>query len=133
VFRFRFSSLLAVHMVNDYAVTIARHCEPVAPFERPPSIFVTALPVLSHGRARKFVVLGVAFIGLLLVDDMQNCDAGSLVSSDFSCLSSSLSNSSGTFTPNPIHRSWFRALLVAGQRRQIEDTLASFPCIVSGR
>src|SRR3981189_3590926 len=47
----RLTVLLAVHIVDDDAVPVGRHGDPVLTLERPPSVLVAALPMLAHGRA----------------------------------------------------------------------------------
>ena len=66
--------LLAVNVMDEHAGAFRRHRHPLLPLERSPRVFVTALPVLTHGGAGKFVVPCVTFIRFLLVDDVQDHD-----------------------------------------------------------
>ncbi len=66
------SVLLAMDVVNQKTGGIANHfwCLKVWCLKGPPGILVPALPVLTHGCAGE-LVLGVAFVGLLLLDYMR--------------------------------------------------------------
>src|SRR5215510_13428262 len=72
------SILLAVNVVHEDARSRHRHRQPFRPLERALGILVAALPVLAHGRAGEFVVLGVPFVGLLLINDVQDRDLGQM-------------------------------------------------------
>src|SRR5580692_7287000 len=66
--------LLAVHVVDQDAGTGRRHDHPLLPLQRPARVFVAALPVLAHRGAGELVVLGMTFVGFLLINNVQNGD-----------------------------------------------------------
>src|SRR5262249_22316867 len=68
------SIILPMHIVDDDAGALGRHRQPLLVLERALGVLVAALPVLPHRCSRKLVVLGVALVGLLLVDQMQDRD-----------------------------------------------------------
>src|SRR5215470_17860569 len=68
------SIVLSMHVVHDDAGALGRHRQPLLLLERALGVLVAALPVLAHRGSRKLVILGVAFVGLLLVDQMQDRD-----------------------------------------------------------
>ena len=61
-------------VVDDDAGAVRRHREPVLAAQRALGVFVAALPMLAHRGAGEFVVLGVPFIGFLLIDQLQDRD-----------------------------------------------------------
>src|SRR5215470_2496208 len=68
------SVVLAVHVVDQDAGAFRRHRQPFATLERALRVLVAALPMLAHRRAGELVILGVTFVGLLLVDQVQDRD-----------------------------------------------------------
>src|SRR5438552_9705744 len=63
-----------MHVVNDDAHAFFRHFDPVAPLQRALGVLIAARPVLAHRGAREFVILGITFVSLLLVDQLQDGD-----------------------------------------------------------
>ena len=69
--------------MNEDARALGRHRQPVAPLQRTLGIFVATLPVLAHRSAGKIVVLGMALVSLLLIDQMQDRDVRQVVELGF--------------------------------------------------
>src|SRR5262249_40192628 len=68
--------VFAVYVVDHKACALFRHGQPVLALERALGVLVAALPVLVPRCAGEFVILGVALVGLLLIDQMQDRDVG---------------------------------------------------------
>ena len=63
-------------VVGDDAAAGRGDDEPVFVLQRALGVFVAALPMLAHRRAGEFEVLGVAFVRLLLIDQVQDRHLG---------------------------------------------------------
>src|SRR5215813_14176984 len=61
-------------VVHHNACAFNRHSQPLLLLERALGILVAALPMLAHGGARKFIILGMPLICFLLVDQLQYRD-----------------------------------------------------------
>lgn len=72
------SVVLAMHIVHDDADAVLRHLQPFAVLECPLGVLVAALPMLAHRGAGELVVLGMPFIGFLLIDQLEDGDLGQL-------------------------------------------------------
>jgi hypothetical protein len=59
-------------VVNDDAAF--RHLQPFVMFQRVLGVLVAALPMFAHRCAGEIMVLRVALIGLLLIDQVQDID-----------------------------------------------------------
>ena len=68
--------VLAVYVVDDDPDAMGRHRQPVLAAQRALCVFIAALPVLAHGGAGEFVVLGMPLIRLLLIDQVKDRDLG---------------------------------------------------------
>src|SRR5262249_32027078 len=60
----------AMDVMVDNACPRWRHFQPGTALQRALGVLVAALPMLAHRCAGELVILGVALIGLLLVDQM---------------------------------------------------------------
>ena len=128
-----------VDVMDDDAAALGRHLQPVALLQRARGVLVAALPMLAHGGAGELVVLGVTFIGLLLVDQLQDGDLGQVGELVAPLRArSSVSTSSGTSRQRlmgarlPVLQLAVDVGVVAGARR-IHDVLVAAQHVLACR